>query len=128
MTPNTDVIFRIPDNSGFTLNTDALGQIMCGPIRVAVMLDKIFREQIEAGKLDSPTLVRSLLCHIARRIEGEQEGNDDGQMGARLSESDVSRLTESEVELLSEKICVHHTWLLEVRKKSAADSSAKSKT
>ena len=127
MTANTDVIIRIPDNSVFKLDTDALGQIMCGPIRVAVMLDKIFREQIEAGKLDSPTLVRSLLCHIARRIEGQQEGNDDGQMGARLSESDVSRLTESEVELFSEKSCVHHTWLLEVCKKSAADSSAKSK-
>ena len=91
------------------------------------MLDNVFREQVKAGELDGPALVRKLLVRIARRIEDRQEENDNGEIETRLSESDVRRLTDAEMESFSRKICIHNSWLFEKHEKSDADVSVKPK-
>ena len=113
--------------SFFDLNTETLGRVRCGSISAVVMLDRAFREQVKAGELDGPTLVHKLLVRIARRIEDLQGENDDGEIGTRLSESDVRRLTDAEIESFSRKICVHHSWLFEKHEKGDADVSVKPK-
>ena len=127
MTTNTDTINKILARSVFDLNTETLGRLRCRSISAELVMDKAFRKQLEAKDLDGPAFVRKLLVHIALRIGDRLRTNDDGEVGTRLSELDVRRLTDAEIESLSRKICVHHHWLFENHEESDADASVKPK-
>ena len=126
MPSKIDAIHRILAMSVFDLNTEALGQVRCGFI-ATIIQNNVFLEQIKTADLDGPTLVRRLLCHIARRIHDGVDDNNKDETGELLSESDVRRLTDTEIESFSHQIYVHNTWLFETHEKSEADSSAKAK-
>ena len=126
MAANTDTIRRILAMSVFDLNTEALGQVRCDSIAI-IIRNNVVREQIKIANLDGPTLVRRLLCHIARRIQAGVGDNDKDETGELLPESDVKRLTDTEIESFSQQIYAHNTWLFETHEKGNADSSAKIK-
>lgn len=127
MSSKIDAIHRILVMSVFDLNTEALGQVRCGSI-ATIIRNNVVREQIKTANLDGPTLVRRLLCHIARRIQYGVGDNDKDEAGELLPESDVMRLTDTEIESFSRQIYVHNTWLFETHDKGDADSPARTKT
>ena len=127
MASNKYAIDRILAKSVFDLNTEALGQVRCGSI-ATIIRNNVVREQIKTDSLDGPTLVRKLLGHVARRIKAGLGDNDKSETGELLSESDVGRLTDIEIESFSQQIYLHNTWLFETHERRDADSSARTKT
>ena len=77
------------------------------------MRDNVVWEQIRADDLEAPEFVRELLGRVARRIDDGQEDNDKAELGTPLSESDIRRLTDTEIESLAQKIATYNTWLFE---------------
>ena len=98
-------------NTGaFELNTEALGRVRCGEI-TGVIRDNIVGEFEKTEVLDGAKFVRGLLSRLGRRIEEGQETSRNIKIGTSLSESDIQRLSDTEIELFAHKIAVHHTWL-----------------
>ncbi len=126
MATNIDAIDRILAKSVFDLNTEALGRVRSSSI-ATIIRNNVIREQIKTDNLDGPTLVLKLLGQVARRIEDGLGDNDKDETGELLSESDVRRLTDIEIESFSQQFYVHNTWLFETQEKGEADSSAKTK-
>ena len=109
MTSARDIIDAMFD---FELETETLGSVRCKVITVAVMLDDAW-EQARREEIDGPTFVRKLLGLIAQRMAGEHKKNDKSKLEAPLSESDIRRLTDKEIETFAREIFAHNTWLLE---------------
>ncbi len=109
---NKDAIDRILKKLVFELNTESLGRVRCGDI-TGVIRDYVIEEFKETEALDGPTFVRELLSRLGRRIEEGQEASDNTKIGTPLTETDIQRLSDTEIELFAHEIAVHHTWLFE---------------
>ena len=119
-------IDRILAKSIFDLSTEALGPVRCSSM-ATIIQNNVVREHIKTDNLDGPTLVRKLLGHVARRIKEGLGDNDKDETGELLSDSDIRRLTDIEIESFSQRIYVHNTWLFETHERSDAGSSARTK-
>ncbi len=110
MPDNLDVVQRILDECIFELKTESLGTISCEVITLEIR--KLWKGK-GIRELDGPEFVRRLVCQVARRIDGETEVGDEANAGTPLSESDVQRLTDKEVELLACEIVNHNGRIFE---------------
>ena len=105
-----DAINAILDRAVFELETEALGRVRCKAVLTPLMPGNV-REEIKMEELDGPTFVRKLLVRVARRIEERHENNDRAEMEAPLSESDIRRLTDAEIESFAREISARNAWL-----------------
>lgn len=101
---------RILSKCVFEQKMESLGTIRCESVAVAI---RGVWEKNKGRNLDGPEFVRRLLCHVARRIDGETEVCDKANVGTQLSESDVQCLTDNELELLAREIVNHNGWIFE---------------
>ena len=110
MPGKVDAVQRILDECIFELKTESLGTIRCN--NIALKIRNLWKEQW-IRELDGPEFVRRLVCHIARRIDGKSEVRDKANVGTPLSEPDILRLTDQEVELLARELVNHNRWTFE---------------
>ena len=122
MASNKRPIDRILAKSIFDLSTTALGSIRCSSM-ASVIQNNVVRGHIKTDDLDGRTLVRKLLRHLGRRIKEGPGDNDKDETGKLLSESNVKRLTDIEIESFSRQIYLHNTWLFEIHGGRDTDSS-----
>lgn len=112
MASNRDAITALLNRAVFEWETEALGRVKCNAVANALMPSNA-REEIKAEELDGPTFVRKLLVRVARRIEEHHENDKKTKMETPLSESDIGRLTDAEIESFAREIAAHNTWLFE---------------
>ena len=110
----------------FELETEALGPVRCRAITVAVMLDDVW-EQARRKEIDGPTFVRRLLGLIARRMQREHKKNGKSGLETPLSESDIRRLTDDEIESFAQEMSAHNTWLFESHEFAGRSAEANEK-
>ena len=111
MGSNLDAILEILGRSVFELDTKALGRIRCNATE-AIMPNNI-GECINSDDLDGPIFVRRMLVRSAQRVRGEQESDDVAETASLLSESDIQRLTDTEIETCAQNILAHNNSLFE---------------
>ena len=121
-----DVMDAISAKFDFALKTEALGPVRCRTITVAVMLDDVW-EQARRKEIDGPTFVRRLLGLIARRMQGEHKKNGKSGLETPLSESDIRRLTDDEIESFAREMSAHNTWVFESHESAGRSAEANEK-
>ena len=110
MPADVSSVRRILNKCVFEQKTESLGTLRCQDVTLAI---RDVWKKSKAPKFDGPEFVRRLLCHVARRIDGESEVCDKANAGTPLCESDVQGLTDKEVESLAREIVNNNGWIFE---------------
>lgn len=111
-------ISKLLHRQTFHLETKFLGTIQCSSLTVG-MLSKLGKE-LKVAEIDSVVFARELLVKAGRYIrhnEREEDGNDkDETKSAPISDEDIYRLSDEEIEVFAREFVAHNDWLFKTYK------------
>ena len=98
----------------FHLETDTLGTIQCSDL-TGGMLSNVVKE-LKSNEMDSVVIARRLLREVGRHFD-EGDRNEDGEdkddtESALLTDEDVNKLSDEEIENFACEFVAHNEWLM----------------